>query len=107
MGQTVKIPSVLRGLTSGQEAIAVDARTLREVLTRLEECYPGFKERLFDPQGEINRFVLIYINGEEVRDREVLETPVTDGDEITIIPALAGGVIPRSESRDASGFHVE
>ncbi|MFQ5803634.1 MAG: MoaD/ThiS family protein [Candidatus Methylomirabilales bacterium] len=95
MGQTVKIPSVLRGVTRGQEAVHVEARTVGEALAELEQLYPGVGERLLDPQGEINRFVLIYINGEEVREFGVLDTPVADGDEITIIPALAGGITRR------------
>ncbi|MEE9171608.1 MAG: MoaD/ThiS family protein [candidate division NC10 bacterium] len=95
MGQTIKIPSILRGLTSGQEAVQVEAATVGEALAALNQQYPGFNERLLDPQGELNRFVLIYINREEVTDPQVLGAPLSEGDEIVIIPALAGGVIPR------------
>lgn len=88
---SVRIPSALRGLTGGQTIIEVDGRTVKEALQALTERYPALKERLKDEDGNVSRFLNIYLNDEDIRFIKELETPVKDGDRISIIPALAGG----------------
>jgi molybdopterin synthase sulfur carrier subunit len=87
----VRIPSVLRRQTDGAESVALEAKTLGEVLDRLESRYEGLRGKLRGPRGELRRFVNIYVNDNDVRLLEGPTTPVVDGDEVTIIPAVAGG----------------
>jgi molybdopterin converting factor small subunit len=87
----VRIPSVLRRQTDGAELVSLEGRTLGEVLDDLETRYQGLKGKLRGPQGEIRRFVNIYINDSDVRLLDGPTTPVADGDEVIIIPAVAGG----------------
>lgn len=87
----VRIPSVLRRQTDGAESVALEAKTLGEVLDRLESRYEGLRGKLRGPRGELRRFVNIYVNDNDVRLLEGSTTPVVDGDEVIIIPAVAGG----------------
>jgi len=87
----VRIPTPLRGLTSGQDAIEGAEGRLAEMIEQLEARYPGLKDRLCDEGGELRRFVNIYVNGEDVRFLEGLATHVSAGDEVSIVPAVAGG----------------
>ncbi|HLF08713.1 MAG TPA: ubiquitin-like small modifier protein 1 [Dehalococcoidia bacterium] len=87
----VRIPTPLRGLTSGQDAIEGAEGRLAEMIEQLEARYPGLKDRLCDEGGELRRFVNIYVNGEDVRFLEGLATNVSAGDEVSIVPAVAGG----------------
>lgn len=87
----VRIPTPLRGLTSGKDAIEGAEGRLAEMIEQLEARYPGLKDRLCDEGGELRRFVNIYINGEDVRFLEGLATNVSAGDEVSIVPAVAGG----------------
>ena len=87
----VRIPSVLRRQTDGAELVSLEAATVAEVLDGLESRYQGLKGKLRGPQGEIRRFVNIYINDSDVRLLDGSTTPVSDGDEVIIIPAVAGG----------------
>ena len=87
----VRIPSVLRRQTDGAESVALEARTLGELLDGLESRYEGLRGKLRGPRGEIRRFVNIYVNDNDVRLLDGSTTPVSDGDEVTIIPAVAGG----------------
>lgn len=91
MSIQVRIPSVLRRQTGGDEIVALEGATLGEVLDGLESRYEGLKGKLRGPQGELRRFVNIYINDNDVRLLKGPITPVRDGDEVTIIPAVAGG----------------
>jgi molybdopterin converting factor small subunit len=91
MAIRVRIPSVLRRQTDGAEIVALEGRTLGEVLDGLETRYQGLKGKLRGPEGEIRRFVNIYVNDSDVRLLKGATTPVSDGDEVTIIPAVAGG----------------
>ena len=92
MAATVKIPTPLRRVTNGQDSVSVDAATLEEGLGQLESQFPGVKERIVDPaSGQLHRFVNIYVNGEDVRFLEGLQTVIKDGDEVSIVPAVAGG----------------
>ena len=91
MSVTVRIPTPLRRVTNGQDKASVDAGTLYEVIASLESQFPGVKARLCDDSGEIRNFVNIYVNGEDVRFLHGLSTATKAGDEISIVPAVAGG----------------
>lgn len=88
---TVRIPTPLRKLTAGKEEVIVQGATLAEILEALEKAHPGLKERLFDDTGEVRRFINIFLNDEDVRFLQNLKTPVKDSDEVSILPAIAGG----------------
>jgi molybdopterin synthase sulfur carrier subunit len=89
---TVRIPAPLRKVTGEREVVtADDGGSLLEMINRLDKEYPGLKERICDESGEIRRFVNLYINGEDVRFLSGLQTPVKSGDEVSIVPAVAGG----------------
>ena len=87
----VRIPTPLRKLTNNQDVVAVAGATIGEVLADLETQFPGIKERLCDEKGQIRRFVNVFANDKDIRFLKNLETPVKDGDEISIVPAIAGG----------------
>ena len=87
----VRVPTPLRKATNGQETVDVSGETVEEGLANLEAQYPGIKERLLDASGQLHRFVNIYVNGEDVRFLEGLGTAIKDGDEVSIVPAVAGG----------------
>ena len=91
MAVTVKIPTQLRPVTGGDsEAEVEDARTVGEVLDGLYDRYDGLHDRIA-VDGDLRRFVNVYVGGEDIRFLEGLDTPVEDGDEVTILPAVAGG----------------
>ena len=87
----VRIPTPLKKLTGEQEIIKAEGRTVGEVIQWLTETYPGLKERLRDEHGEVRRFINIYVNNEDIRFIQNLETPLKDGDQLSIVPAIAGG----------------
>jgi len=91
MEVNVRIPTPLKKLAGEQDVIKAKGRTVGEVLQWLTETYPGLKERLRDEQGEVRRFINIYVNDEDIRFIKNLETPLKEGDQISIIPAIAGG----------------
>ncbi|MCK9486645.1 MAG: MoaD/ThiS family protein [Dehalococcoidia bacterium] len=91
MAVKVKIPTPLRNLTQDQDTVTADGGTLGSVVETLEGQFPGMRERLLDEGGEIRRFVNIYVNGEDVRFLSGLTTDLKDGDEVSIVPAVAGG----------------
>ncbi len=91
MGVMVRIPTPLRRMTNGQDKLEMDASTLSVMIDSLEASYPGFKERLIDENGDLRYFVNIYLNGEDVRFLQGLDTSTSSGDEISIVPAVAGG----------------
>jgi molybdopterin synthase sulfur carrier subunit len=88
---TVRIPTPLRKLTRNQEEVTAQGRTIAEILSDLEKNYPGLKERICEDSGPVRRFVNIFANDEDIRFLQNLETPVKDDDEISIVPAIAGG----------------
>ncbi len=92
MAITVRVPTPLRRLTNGQGEVEVEAKTVREAIEKLEEQYPGFKERLLDEKGELRRFVNLYLNDEDIRFLKGADTELKDGDILSIVPAIAGGV---------------
>lgn len=87
----VRIPTPLRSLTSGSEEVIVEGNSIKEVIDNLETNYKGFKARLCDEKGQIRRFINFYLNDEDIRFKDNQETPVNDGDQISIVPAIAGG----------------
>tara|TARA_B100001029_G_C14976981_1_gene403664 strand:+ start:702 stop:983 length:282 start_codon:yes stop_codon:yes gene_type:complete len=93
MSVKVKIPTPLRNLTNEQDLIELAASSVREVIDVLENDFPGVKERICEEDGSIRRFVNIYVNGEDVRFLSELDTAIADNDEISIVPAVAGGFI--------------
>lgn len=91
MSVRVRIPTPLRRFTGGAEEVSLAGDTVGRVVDDIEKQYPGIKERLCDDQGRVRRFVNIYVNGDDIRFLSSLDTPVKDGDEISIVPAIAGG----------------
>lgn len=88
---TIRIPSPLRKYTQGQEEVRVAGDTVEQVLTALEQSAPGIRERIFDDAGKVRRFVNIFVGDEDIRFLDNLKTVVKDGDELSIVPAIAGG----------------
>ncbi|OGO03971.1 MAG: molybdopterin synthase sulfur carrier subunit [Chloroflexi bacterium RBG_13_54_9] len=93
MSITVRIPAPLRRLSEGQPTVDLTGRNLGDCIDNLDSRFPGFKERLCDESGDLRRFVNIYVNGEDVRFLQGLATQLEDGDEVSIVPAVAGGDI--------------
>lgn len=91
MAVKVKIPTPLRNLTGNQDTVEAESGALSSIVEGLESQFPGMRERLLDEGGEIRRFVNIYVNGEDVRFLSGLTTDLKDGDEVSIVPAVAGG----------------
>lgn len=91
MAVLVRIPSQLQTLTGGEREVKVSGSTVAEVIEVLNTSFPGIKERLLDEEGEIRRFINIYVDEEDVRFQDGLLTKVEEGSEISIIPAVAGG----------------
>ncbi|MCU1453485.1 MAG: cysO 2 [Acidimicrobiales bacterium] len=91
MSVTVRVPTTLRTLTSGASEVPVDGGTVGEVLSNLEAKHPGFQERLLDGDGALRRFVNLFVADDDVRFLQGLDTPVPDGETVSIIPAVAGG----------------
>ncbi len=91
MSVTVRIPTQLRPLTAGEGEIVVEASTVREVVSALDAAHPGIGERLLDESGELRRFVNVFVADEDVRFLEGLSTPLTPGQTISVVPAVAGG----------------
>ena len=90
MAVTVKIPAQLRNLTANEAEAQVDGTTVGEVLDAVYDRYDGLRDRITE-NGELRRFVNVYVGGEDIRFGDGLETSVNDGDEVTILPAVAGG----------------
>jgi MoaD family protein len=91
MSVTVRIPSPLQKLTNNQEEVQAEGTNIREVIDNLGKQFPGIKARICDEKGKIRKFINIYVNEEDVRFLQRDETPLKDGDEVSIIPAIAGG----------------
>lgn len=87
----VRIPTPLRKLTNNEELVEVDATTVGTAIAELQNRYPGIRERLVDETGAIRRFVNVYVNEEDIRFLQNQETPLKSSDELSIIPAIAGG----------------
>lgn len=87
----VRIPTPLRKLTNELEVIDAAGTTIAEVLESVEKAFPGLKERICDENGQVRRFVNVFVNDEDIRFLEESATPVKEADEISIVPAIAGG----------------
>ncbi|SDJ67295.1 MoaD/ThiS family protein [Pseudomonas indica] len=87
---SVSIPTLLRPLTQDQKRIEIEGATVRELIERMDSQYPGIKERLLDG-GEMHRFVNVYVNDNDIRFADNLGTALKDGDNVSILPAVAGG----------------
>jgi molybdopterin synthase sulfur carrier subunit len=87
----VRIPTPLRKLTKDQSEVEAAGSTIRDVVEDLEKQFPGFKERMCDDQGELRRFVNVYVGEEDIRFLNGLETEIPQGEQVSIIPAVAGG----------------
>jgi len=91
MAIKVRIPTPLRKLTNGSDEVTATGRNVGEIIEDLEKNYPGLKERICEGDGKLRRFVNIYLNDEDIRFKNNLETELKDTDELSIIPAIAGG----------------
>ncbi len=87
----VEIPTALRPQVGDQEKVAVEGDTVAQLLGKLNEQYPEFGKKLFKAKDELNRYVNVYVNDEDIRFLDNLETPVKEGDDVAIVPAIAGG----------------
>jgi sulfur-carrier protein len=88
---TVRIPTQLRNLAGGASEVAVEAGTVAEALKALDGAHAGFAERLFDESGALRRFVNVFVADEDIRFLQGIDTPVADGQVVSIVPAVAGG----------------
>jgi sulfur-carrier protein len=97
MAIEVSIPTILRTYTDGRKAVPGDGATVGELFTDLDSRHPGLRDRVVEG-GELRRFVNVYLNDEDVRFLDGIATKLTDGDKVTILPAVAGGAGPRAGS---------
>ena len=91
MSVTVRVPTPLQRLAAGAKSVRADGGSVASVIEDLERQYPGFKDRLCEDDGSLRRFINIYVNGEDIRYSQGIDTAVKDGDELSIIPAVSGG----------------
>ncbi len=91
MAVTVRVPTTLRVLTSGSSEVKVDATTVAGVIEALESAHPGFRHRIIDETGDLRRYVNVFVSDDDVRFLEGLDTEVSDGTVVSIVPAVAGG----------------
>jgi molybdopterin synthase sulfur carrier subunit len=92
MSIKVRVPTPLRRFTAGVDEVTASGDSIRAIITDLERNHPGISERLMDGNGELRRFVNIYLNGDDIRFLNQLNSTVKDGDDISIVPAIAGGI---------------
>lgn len=98
MAVNVRIPEVLRKLTGGSDMVSIEANTVGEMLDNLEKAYPGMKERVCDEKGQVRRFINIFVSEEDIRFQDNLETKLVAGQEVSILPAIAGGSEKKHDS---------
>ncbi len=91
MAVEVRLPTVLRSQAGGKSSVSVEGSTVGEVLEALVSAHPGMSEQVLNPDGTLHRFVNVYVNDDDVRYLSALDTPVKEGDEVSILPAVAGG----------------
>jgi sulfur-carrier protein len=91
MPNQVRIPVQLRALTNGEEMVSASGNSVLEIIEDIEKRYPGVKDRICEADGKLRRFVNIFVNEEDIRFLNNLQTPISDKDEVSIIPAIAGG----------------
>lgn len=93
MSVTVRIPTPLQKLANNQSEVQISGTTVKEILANLDKSHPGFKDRLYDEQGILRRFINIYVNDEDIRFLQGETTAVKDGQDLSIVPAIAGGCL--------------
>ena len=91
MSVRVRVPTPLRKFTKGIDEVDAQGNNIRSIVEDLEKNYPGIKERICDESGKVRRFVNVYVNGDDIRFLQNLETALKEGDNISIVPAIAGG----------------
>lgn len=91
MSVTIRVPTTLRTLTAGESQVSVDGGTVSEVLSALDAAHPGFKDKLLDDEGNLRRFVNVFVADDDVRFMDGMDTAVPDGETVSIVPAVAGG----------------
>ena len=91
MSARVRVPTPLRKFTQGADEVDAQGETIKALVDDLEQNYPGIKERICDDTGKVRRFVNVYVNGDDIRFLQNLDTTVSNGDNISIVPAIAGG----------------
>jgi molybdopterin synthase sulfur carrier subunit len=91
MAVRVRVPTPLRRFTAGADEVSADGASVKAVIEDLERRHPGMRERLLDDKGQLRRFVNIYLNGDDIRFLDELNSKVKDGDDLSIVPAIAGG----------------
>ena len=87
----VRIPTVFRKFTGGESSVELEPGTVSDLISQLERRYPGMSEQLLTPEGDLHRFINVYVNDEDARYLEKLDTKVTDGDTVSLLPSVAGG----------------
>jgi molybdopterin synthase sulfur carrier subunit len=102
MSVTVKIPTPLRPITAGLAEVKVEGATVGEVLRKLDAQYKGFGERVLEEGKAVRRFINVFVNEDNIRDKNELDTEVRSGDTISILPSIAGGVGGPSSSKEAA-----
>ncbi len=105
MAIEVQVSSTLRSFV-GAKSVATEGNTIGEVLQNLDARYPGFRQQISDGDGQLHRFVIIYLNDEDVRYLQALDTPLKEGDVVSILPALAGGA-PAAAGREDGAVGTE
>jgi molybdopterin synthase sulfur carrier subunit len=88
---TVLVPTPLRRLTNGESKVLASGDSIAAVFRAVNEQYPGFDEKLIDDEGNVKRFINVFVNNDEIRTLQGMETPVSDSDQVSIVPAMAGG----------------
>ena len=91
MAVEVKIPTVFRKFTSNEASVELEPGTIADLIDQLESRYPGFKDQLLASDGQLHRFVNVYVNDEDARYLEKLDTKVAEGDKVSLLPSVAGG----------------
>lgn len=91
MAVEVRIPTVFRKYTDGRSTVELESGTIGDLVTQLEGRYPGMREQLLTPEGQLHRFVNVYVNDEDARYLDKLDTKVADGDTVSLLPSVAGG----------------
>ena len=92
MAVTIRVPGPLRRLTEGKPEVEVHGATVSEALRDLNQRYPGFNDRLYDGDGQLRQFINTYLNNADIRFEKGLDTPVRENDDLSIVPAVAGGL---------------
>src|SRR5215467_9222504 len=93
MSVRVRVPTPLRKFTNGADEVDAQGSSMKAIVDDLEKNYPGIKERICDESGKVRRFVNVYVNGDDIRFLQNLETALKEGDNISIVPAIAGGAV--------------